>query len=141
MEYADEFLEFCNKKRIDLYIVSNKEKSLLLKEVELCFSEICFKNILGNGDAIENKPSPAPVFEALRDVKYEVNAENVWFIGDSRQDTECAYKAKIQPILLGEGKFMNDEYLSDKAKGLEPLMVFANFKEIVDYIQNKHIQK
>jgi phosphoglycolate phosphatase len=141
MEYAEDFLQFCNKHKIDLYIVSNKEKSLLLKEVELCFPEICFKNILGNGDAVENKPSPEPVWEALRDVKYKINSDNVWLIGDSKQDTECAYNAKIQPVLIGKGKFMNNEYIKEKAKVSVPLMVFADFREIINYMQNKHIQK
>lgn len=51
MENANEFLKFCNQNKIDLYIISNKEKSLLLKEVEFCFPNISFKKILGNGDA------------------------------------------------------------------------------------------
>ena len=56
-----------------LYIVSNKEKSLLLKEVKACFPDIYFNKILGNGDAEQNKPHPAPVFTALSNVNYEIN--------------------------------------------------------------------
>ena len=141
MEHAIDFLRFCDNNGIELYIVSNKEKSLLLKEVEFCFPEICFKKILGNGDAIENKPSPEPAFEALQGVEYAINSDNVWLIGDSKQDTECAYNAKIQPVLLGKGKFMDNEYINDKVNFLVPLMVFADFREIINYIQNKHIQK
>lgn len=135
MEKADEFLKLCNQNKIDLYIISNKEKSLLLKEVEFCFPNISFKKILGNGDAPLNKLNPAPVFVALKDVTYEVNRDNVWLIGDTKQDTECAYNAEIQPILLGKGKFMEDGYVKDKTNSPLPLLVFDGFNDIIDYIK------
>jgi phosphoglycolate phosphatase len=135
VEKANEFLNFCNQNKIDLYIISNKEKSLLLKEVEFCFPNISFKKILGNGDAPQNKPNPAPVFVALDDVTYDVNRDNVWLIGDTKQDTECAYNAEIQPILLGKGKFMEEGYVKDKINSLLPLLIFEGFNEIIDYIQ------
>ena len=136
MEYANDFLKLCNKKQIDLYIISNKEKSLLLKEVEFCFPNILFKKILGNGDAPENKPNPAPVFKALNNVAYSINKDNVWLIGDSKQDTECAYNANVQPVLLGKGKFMDKIYIKDKINSSLPLLVFDGFHDIIDYIEN-----
>lgn len=137
MENANDFLDFCSQKGIDLYIISNKEKSLLLKEVELCFPEIVFKKILGNGDAVLNKPSSAPVFKALDDVKYQINKDNVWLIGDSKQDSECAYNANIQPILFGEGKFTDEKYIKEKTNARIPLLQFNNFNEIRAYLQKK----
>ena len=137
MEYAEDFLRLCNRNNIALYIVSNKEKSLLLKEVKACFPNIYFNKILGNGDALQNKPHPAPVFTALSNVNYEINKDNVWLIGDSKQDTECAYNAKIQPVLLGKGKFMEDEYLKSKINAPTPLMVFNSFKEIINFLFKK----
>ena len=138
-EYSHNFLKFCNQNNIDLYIISNKEKSLLLKEAEFCFPDILFKKILGNGDASQNKPDPAPVFEALKDSKYEINKENIWLIGDSKQDTECAYRAKIQPVLIGTGKFMDNVYITNKTKSDIPLLTFNNFNEVIDYLKNKKI--
>ncbi len=144
MEKANDFLKFCNQQKIDLYIISNKEKSLLLKEVEFCFPNISFKKILGNGDAPLNKPNPAPVFVALDNVAYEVNRDNVWLIGDTKQDTECAYNAEIQPILLGKGKFMEDGYVKDKINFTLPLLVFEGFNELIKYCRktyNKYDKK
>mgnify|MGYP001062808261 CR=1 FL=1 len=135
MENANDFLKFCNQNKIDLYIISNKEKSLLLKEIEFCFPKISFKKILGNGDAPLNKPNPAPVFIALDDVAYKINKDNVWLIGDTKQDTECAYNADIQPILLGKGKFMEDGYIKNKINSSLPLLIFEGFKDIINYIQ------
>ena len=131
LEGAYAFLQLCNEKKIDIFIISNKEKSLLLKEISFCFPDIKFTKILGNGDAPQNKPAPDPVFVALQDVKYKIDEKNVWLIGDTKQDTECAYSAGIQPILLGKGKFMEDNYIKDKK---DSLLVFNNFTEITDYL-------
>ena len=98
---AKEFLSLCQKKNIATHIISNKERCLLLKEVSLCYPDIPFADILAHGDAKENKPSAEPVKKALKSVPYPINAENVWFIGDSLPDSECAYNANIQPIIIG----------------------------------------
>ncbi len=139
MEDANKFLTICTQQNIDLFIISNKEKSLLTKEVAICFPHIPFKKILGNDDATLNKPDAAPVFEALRHTKYEINKDNIWFIGDSKQDIECAYNACIQPILLGKGNFMDNNYVKDKANSSFPLLAFKNFNEITFFLLSKII--
>jgi len=131
LEEAFNFLQVCNEKKIDIFIISNKEKSLLLKEISFCFPDIKFTKILGNGDAPKNKPGPDPVFTALKDAEYKIDKNNVWLIGDTKQDTECAYNAGVQPILLGKGKFMEDNYIKDKE---DSLLVFNNFSEITAYL-------
>lgn len=133
-EGASDFLKLCLKKRIKLYITSNKEKSLLLQEVKQCFPDTQFEKILGNGDASENKPSPAPVFTALQNTTIPITPQNIWLIGDSKQDTDCAYNADIQPILLGNGNFINEEYLRNKLIAPLPLLKFADFYEIIAFI-------
>lgn len=132
-EGASAFLQWCNKKKIDIFIISNKEKSLLLKEVAFCFPDISFSKILGNGDAPQNKPAPTPVFVALKKVEYPIDKNNVWLIGDTKQDTECAYNAGIQSVLLGKGKFMNDDYIKSKK---DSLLIFNNFYQIKTYLSN-----
>lgn len=133
LEDAAAFLRLCQSKNIEIYIISNKEKSLLLKEVSFCFPDIKFSGILGNGDAPHNKPAPDPVFTALKGAKYAIDKNNVWLIGDSKQDTECACAAHIQPVLLGKGKFMDDEYLH---KNKEILLVFNSFAELITYVKS-----
>jgi phosphoglycolate phosphatase len=133
LENANSFLRMCNNKNIDIYIISNKEKSLLQKEVSFCYPTIKFKNILGNGDAANNKPSADPVYKALENSKSSINKNNVWLIGDTKQDTECAYNAGVQPMLLGKGKFMQDDYIKDKQKTSTPIVVFNNYEEIISY--------
>lgn len=137
LEGAEEFLRLCCDRSTDLYIVSNKEKSLLLREVKYCFPGIEFKKILGNGDAAHNKPAPDPVFKALDGENFEINKENVWLVGDTKQDTECAYNAKVQPILIGKGKFMEDDYIKNKINSSETIFVFGTFRELIDFVKKE----
>lgn len=123
---AKEFLKQCLKNNIEIYIISNKEKSLLLQEVKQCFPNITFKNILGNGDAPQNKPAPAPVFKALTNATYPINKETVWLIGDSKQDITCALAANILPILIGQGKFI------ENTKDLNQIRQIKNFIELIN---------
>jgi len=134
-ENAVEFLDLCRSKNIQTYIISNKEKTLLLHEVKQCFPRIAFEKILGNGDAPHNKPDAAPVFAALKNSPYPVTSETVWLIGDSRQDIDCAYNAGIRPILLGKGTFTDKIYLDTKLNANPPLCIFDNFNELTIFLK------
>ena len=129
IDYTDEFLNTLIKNNIQIAIISNKEKSLLLNEVNNCFSNIKFNHILGNGDAEKNKPAPDPVFKVMQNYDFELNPDNVWLVGDTKQDTDCALNANCQPMLMGKGKFMDEEYL----KIHECIKLFDSFKDINEY--------
>ena len=126
IDNADKFLEDLVNNNIQIAIISNKEKSLLLREVESCFPQIKFNHILGNGDAEHNKPAPDPVYKVMENYDFELNSKNVWLVGDTKQDTDCALNAKCQPMLMGKGKFMDEEYL----KIHKEVKLFNSFEEI-----------
>ena len=132
---ATEFLTTCLSENIDLYIISNKEKSLLQTEVSLCYPNIPFKKILAHGDAKANKPSAEPVKEALKDVPYPINPQNVWLIGDSLPDSECAYNANIQPIIIGHN-ITDKTYLSAKRVAIPKLIELENFTETLTLLKD-----
>lgn len=132
---AEKFMKLCEDEAIELYIISNKERKLLLREISYCFPNIKFKKILANGDANHNKPAPDPVFTALRDVHYQINRENVLLIGDSKQDIECAYNASVFPVLIGKGKFMDDAYINMKKQSKDFLLVFDSFTDLIEYMR------
>ncbi|MFI3242404.1 MAG: HAD hydrolase-like protein [Alphaproteobacteria bacterium] len=127
-----EFLEFCQKENIEIYIISNKEKSLLLNEVKACFSDTPFLGIYGNGETKNNKPAADPVFLALKNATFEINKENVWLVGDSKQDTECAFNANILPVLISKGLFMDNDYIKSKKNNM---LVFNSFRELLEFIK------
>lgn len=127
---AKELLKMLESEGIKLCIVSNKEKSLILSEVKHCFPDIKFHKILGNGDAPKNKPAPDPIFIAFNDIN--ITPQTVWMVGDTKQDTECAFAAGCLPILIGSGKLMEDDYLKNN-----PILNFQNF---TDFKNNIHIK-
>lgn len=132
---SQNFLKMLAKKYQDikLIIVSNKERSLLLMEIEALFKDINFYKIMGNGDSKKNKPDPSPVFKALKNSKTEINPENVWIIGDSKQDIDCAYNSNCQPILIGEGKLAEKEYFEEKTKANPKMIQIGDFAELIEY--------
>lgn len=132
---AKDFLSLCLKNNIAIHIISNKERSLLLKEVKLCYPDISFTGILAYGDAQANKPSAEPVKKALQYVPYSINAQNVWLVGDSLPDTECAYNANIQPILIGHN-IKDEVYLNTKRHTTPALIEVASFNELTDLLKN-----
>lgn len=135
-ENAKEMLYMLNKKNIYIIIVSNKERKLLLDEIKVLYNDIEFYKIMANGDSEKNKPDASPIFKALEDLNIEINYHNVWLIGDSNQDIDCAYNANIQPILYGKGKLAETEYFEEKKKATPPMVQILNFKEIIEFFKN-----
>jgi phosphoglycolate phosphatase len=53
---------------------------------------------LGATDAAFDKPDPAPVHKILADTG-NAPSPNVWFVGDSISDMQCAHNAGLTPVL------------------------------------------
>jgi phosphoglycolate phosphatase len=97
-----ELLERLSEKCVFLGVVSNKTGRILRREVEALGWTGFFGSVVGAGDAIADKPDPAPVALALRWSGVE-GGERVWFVGDTGIDVECAHNSGCVPILLGPG--------------------------------------
>ncbi len=137
---AGNFLLHVKDFNIPVCIVSNKEKSLLLREVEHLFPEFPFHVILGNGDAERNKPHPEPIFKALANTNISTETEPVWIIGDTKQDTECAYASGCTPILIGKGGFMDSAYINKKKASIPPLSTFTDFAHLLHCLEHSYLQ-
>jgi phosphoglycolate phosphatase len=74
---AFELLKLLTNKDFKVVIVSNKERSLLLDEINVLYSNINFFKIIANGDSEKNKPDASPVFKAIEGTGIEVNPLNV----------------------------------------------------------------
>ena len=86
---------------IYLGVVSNKTGELLRREVaRLGWSEL-FGSIVGAGDAMVDKPSHEPVHLALQPSGL-IAGEEVWFVGDTAIDMECARNSGCIGVLLAE---------------------------------------
>jgi phosphoglycolate phosphatase len=86
-----------------LGVVSNKVGDLLRREVDRLGWSVFFRSIVGAGDAAADKPACEPVHLALEGSGL-VASEEVWFVGDTAVDMECAIKSGCVPVLLGEGE-------------------------------------
>jgi phosphoglycolate phosphatase len=83
-----------------LSLVSNKTGTVLRLEVEHLDWTPLFGSIVGAGDAHTDKPHPAPVELALEPCGV-APGRDVWFVGDTAVDMECALAAGCVPVLLG----------------------------------------
>jgi phosphoglycolate phosphatase len=95
-----ELLQQLVDKQIFVAVVSNKTGGLLRQEVaELGWTRL-FGSVVGAGDAAADKPHPAVVALALQPSGH-VSGEEVWLVGDTEVDVECAHNSGCVPILLG----------------------------------------
>jgi phosphoglycolate phosphatase len=85
---------------IYLCLVSNKTGAVLRREVEHLGWTPLFGSIIGAGDAHTDKPHSAPVELALRPSGIAPGLD-VWFVGDTAVDMECALASGCVPVLLG----------------------------------------
>jgi phosphoglycolate phosphatase len=85
---------------IFLGVVSNKTGALLRREVERLGWASFFGSVVGAGDATADKPACEPVHLALSESGV-MPGEEVWFVGDTAVDMECAQNAGCVAVLLG----------------------------------------
>jgi len=96
---AEALLALCRAARIPIAVVSNKNGALLRAEVAHLRWEDWFDAVLGAGDSARDKPDPQPAYDALELLKTPVSSE-VWFVGDTETDVDCALAAGLTAILL-----------------------------------------
>jgi phosphoglycolate phosphatase len=84
-----------------LAVVSNKTGAVLRNEVAHLGWSPLFGAIVGAGDAHTDKPHRAPVELALQPSGIAPGPD-VWFVGDTAVDMECALASGCIPVLLGE---------------------------------------
>lgn len=98
---SEDVLRFLHDKGVYLAVVSNKKGNSLRKEAEHIGWAKYFSKIIGSDDAARDKPHRDPVDLALEGSGLEANDE-VWFVGDTTIDLECAKNTGCVPILYGE---------------------------------------
>ena len=86
---------------IYLGVVSNKTGDLLRREVARLGWTDLFGSIIGAGDAPLDKPACEPVHLALAASGVPAGDE-VWFIGDTAVDMECAGNSGCIAVFLGD---------------------------------------
>ena len=82
-------------------VVSNKAGAFLRAEVTHLGWDRHFGTVIGAGDAVADKPSPAPIFLAL-DRLGRTADRSVWYLGDTALDMAAARAAGVTAVLVGD---------------------------------------
>jgi phosphoglycolate phosphatase len=98
---SEDVLKFLHEKGVYLAIVSNKKGYNLRKEAEHLGWAKYFDKLVGSDDAANDKPHRDPVDMALEGSGLQ-SGDEVWFVGDTAIDLECAKNTGCVPILYGE---------------------------------------
>ena len=131
---TQELLAYLEQNNVCMAVVSNKNGNFLRKEVEFLKWTRYFKAVIGSDDAEDDKPSPQPVRLALGSMGI-VASKDIFFVGDSVVDVECAHNSGCTPILLKEHGFSG----SFHEKGL---MKFPDWYAFGRYLGlEKHIER
>lgn len=85
-----------------LAVLSNKTGRILRREAEHLGWSKHFVRLVGAGDARADKPDPIAMEFALEGSGFA--GKDVWYIGDTALDMECAARAGCVGVLLGPGE-------------------------------------
>ena len=89
-------------------VVSNKRGPTLREELTHMGWDEFFDIAIGSDDAVRDKPHPDPAHLALE--SFGPCGPEVWFIGDTIIDLECAEASGATPILYGDHATKDNVY-------------------------------
>ena len=120
---AVEFLARAQTAGFHLAILSNKTGRILRAEADHLGWSRYFVRLVGAGDASADKPDPAAMQFALDGSGF--SGADVWYVGDTALDMECATRAGCIGILVGEGDAADQGFVR-----FPPQQHFADFTEL-----------
>lgn len=92
----NEVLEQLTKQNIKIGILSNKPHYFTCKYVEEFFSNYNFLEVHGQKENIPKKPHPKVPLEIAD--SFNIEPENIFFVGDSDVDIKTAINSKMIPV-------------------------------------------
>lgn len=98
---AESLLEALGAKGVYVGVVSNKMGEHLRREAAYLGWKRYFHRLVGAADAARDKPAAEAVSLALEGSGVSAGRE-VWFVGDTGIDMECAHNTNCIPILVRE---------------------------------------
>ncbi len=112
LPFAGETLDFFFQHGVRLALCSNKSGARLRREVRHLGWGRYFVAVIGAQDAEYDKPHPAPVHLILRiNALFGFGLEDIWFVGDTPTDMQCALCAGVLPVGVGAYAQDNRQFL------------------------------
>jgi phosphoglycolate phosphatase len=99
MPGAVDLLDAMAERGVYQAVVSNKTGKYLRAEAEALGWSDRFGKLIGANDAVRDKPDIAPVLSALESTDI-LPSQEVWFVGDSDIDMQCAHNGGMTGILI-----------------------------------------
>lgn len=142
LQFLPNGLELINsiaKRDILQFVVSNKIGLTLRKEIKNLGIENLFFALVGAHDANHDKPNRHPVELALLGSDLELGRDEIWFIGDTIADVECAYNSLCTPIIYGHSenqisKTIPKDILQNGRNNSGAVAVYFNHQELIDLL-------
>lgn len=128
---AADMLRYFHTRNIPMVCLSSKRGTVLRCEVVHLGFDKYFANVVGAGDAPQDKPDPAAVHFALAPTGIAAGAD-VWMVGDGATDMICAHSAGLTPILI-ETKLPAPEQIAETP----PAVRFKTQVEFVAFLDKK----
>ncbi len=120
-------------------VVSNKKGPNLRQEIEHLGWTAFFDTIVGSDDAPRDKPHADPVLLAF-EKSHLKPGPNVWFIGDSEIDLECAATTGCTAILYGESARHHPDYTATHYQGFAYDAHVHDHEDVLKLLSN-HLQE
>lgn len=142
LRFLPKALDLINKleeKNILQFVVSNKIGVTLRKEAAALEVDKKFFTLVGSLDASYDKPSKEPVELALLGSDLDPKKDEIWFIGDTVADIDCAYNSGCKPIVFahpdhGVSKTISNDWIKNGKNGEGALPLYFNHQDLIDFI-------
>lgn len=125
MQGAETLLSTLSANGYLLGVVSNKRHEFLVEEIKHLKWEPYFGAIVGAGEAVSDKPSPAPLLLAMERLNPELAPKDIIYVGDSETDLLCARNTGASAIYV-----YKDQPDSRLVNTYDPLYTTSSLSEI-----------
>lgn len=131
---ALELLNTIRSKNITMGVVSNKRGDFLRAEINHLGWNHYFENrIVGAGDVEEDKPSPKPLQYGIKKLPLKTAKKDIWYIGDTDIDVQCANNTQVKPILYYPELTCISE-MKDRFSSNNNTLVVKKYEEICGFL-------
>ena len=130
---ASELLTEAKAAGFHLAVLSNKTGRILRREAEHLGWSRHFQRLVGAGDASADKPDPIAMEMALAGSGF--SGSEVWYLGDTALDMECASRSGCVGVLLGAIDPEDEGFAR-----FPPVLQFAAFSELARHLRGESVR-
>jgi len=134
---ALKLIDFINSQGILQFVVSNKIGTTLRAETKKIAIDRKFFSLVGAQDSDADKPSIKPVELALMGSNLDMKKDEIWFVGDTITDVDCANACGFTPIVYGY--FSQGQETVSKTISAQVLANGFNGKELPLYFDHQQL--